>query len=321
MIIEDSENIKCNKISSKSKDKHQLTKDFNYYRRPSQIQKTKNFYIRKENKKLMKTYGADIFKYSLEIDKFSCALQPLRNHTVDSKFRTKLIDWLFEVFFALTKSENTIYLTIHLFDSYLSKTKEKYINDNIHLIGVSCLFIASKLEDLMPIFMSDLIYKITHNRFCVKELKKMEKKILLELNFQIVIHSAGDFISNYYYEFKVTNKESFLSQEQEQNFHEMELFSKHLSKVILHNDEFSGFKNSFKALVSIIIAFEIVRTKKSIKKNEDELWKKWILCLIQGSGYDPDQVNGLYCKIADYYLNFVNLPIAHNLMKNTELPY
>lgn len=280
------------------------------------------YYFKKENKKLLRTYGANIFNHSKQLDFNSCFPNPLKNHNIESKFREKLVDWLFEVFNAVNCSESTIYLTLHMLDAFLFKYKERTLtNDNIHLIGVVCLFVSSKHEDLCPLFMQDLKQKICHNRFKESDIKEMEKLLMKVLNFQTIIHSMGDFIRAFFYEFRITNKKNILTEKQEKNFAEMELYAVFISKVILHSDEFSTYKNSIKAISCIVISFEIVRTQKDMTNLEEELLKKWILTLMENSQFDPDDINNLYNKIADYYSGFHSLPIPHNLQKATYLPY
>lgn len=280
------------------------------------------YYFKKENKKLLRTYGQSIIAYSRQLDVASSFPDPLKYHKIDSKFRTKLVDWMFEVFLAINCAENTIYLTLHLFDAFLFKYKENVLeNDHIHLIGVCCMFIASKTEDLCPLFMNDLKVKICHNRFSETEIKKMERLILNVLGFGIIIHSMGEYIRTYFYEFRLSNRSNILSKEQDNNFNEMEIFAIFISKVILHSDAFSSYKASIKAIACIVIAFEIVRTHKKVSTIEEELLKKWILTLMDSSQYDPDDINTLYNVIADYYTSFQNLQIPHNLLKTANLPY
>lgn len=280
------------------------------------------YYFKKENKKLLRTYGGTIFQNSKILDLNSSFPNLLENHKIDSKFRTKLVDWLYEVFEAIKCSESTMYLTLQLLDAFLYKyNNEVLVNDNIHLIGVCCLFIASKHEDITPLFMQDLKQKICHNRFSEKEIKEMERLIIKVINFQILIHSMGDFIKSYFYEFKVTNKTNIISVEQEQNFKEMEIFALYISKVITHSEIFSTYKNSIKSIACIVIAFEIVRTQKKMSRLEEELNKKWIISMIESSQFDPEDINNLYNKIAEYYTDFQKLQIPHNLVKMSNLPY
>ena len=281
-----------------------------------------NYYERRENKRILRVYGPQLYRASIELENKICITDPLKNHQIEKKYRTKLVNWLFEVFLAMNCQQSTIYLTIHLLDSFLFKYPHKLKNDNIHLLGVCCLYSASKFEDLSPIFMHDLKFKVCHGRFGEKDIKELEKLILETLDFGVIITSSYDFLKTYFFEFRITNKIFFSNSKGELNsdFNDMEKFAVYISKVILHFDEFSGFRNSMKAICCIVISFEIVRTQK-IKIEFEEIIKKWILSLMENSGYDPNDINQLYNRIAECYSSFHASVQNGNLQKYSDLPY
>ena len=291
-------------------------------RRKSEIDRNNDYYFKKESKKLLRAYGPFVIQFALKLDENSGFPNLLKKHKVESKFRTKLVDWLFEVFNAINCSDETIFLTVHIMDKFFYYYKEKQIKDeDIHLIGVSCLFIASKFEDIIPLRMEHVLYQIAHSRFTHKELKTMEKKILNTLNFTLIYHSMLDFLKTYFYEFRITNKSFVLVKQQQENFDLIEKYSLYVSKMILHHDEFSTYKNSIKSIVCIIIGFEVVRTYRQMETFEIDFIKKWILEKISSSNYNPDDINELYNTISDFYVKFGELSIAHNLLKSANLPF
>jgi len=282
---------------------------------------TMTYYQKKENKKLLRLYGAHIYNHSLQLENENTALEPLKNHHIDKKFRTKLINWLFEVFYVMNSMESTIYLTVHLLDYYLFKLNTPLKNENLHLLGIACLFIASKFEDITPIFMNDLVNKIAHGKFNEGLIKTLEKSIMNLTNFNVIISSSYDFIITLFCEFRITNKFFFnYPSELKSYFMLMEKYSIYISKIILHFDEFSGFKNSMKAICCITISFEVVRTLL-YKPNNEEIMKKWILSLIENSGFDPNTISLLYNKISEYYKNFNSLIPDSNLTNMTDLSF
>ena len=317
---------KENSSSRKRRSKHSITNlSFNFsnnIEKDEANKKREEYYLKKENKKLLKVYGSSIYKYSLDLDSLSAAPEPIKNHKIEKKYRTKLVDWLFEVFTVMNCQESTIYLTIHLLDYFLFKFSKKALqNEDLHLLGVSCLFIASKYEDTIPIFMNDLRVKICHNRFKDRELKEFEKMIINTIDFGVHLTSSADFIRTYFYEFKTSNKNVVSNEENATIFNEIEIFAMYISKVILHSDEFSCYRNSIKAISCIVIGFEIVRTNRSFPSKLEEILKSWILSLMENSHFNPSDINFLYNKIAEYYSSFHTLNINHNLQKFSVLPY
>lgn len=281
---------------------------------------TNLYYWKKENKRLIRVYGNIVYKNCKFVDLQICFPDPLKNHSIDSNFRTKLVDWIFEVINAFGFNEMTTFLTIFIIDAYLYKTKKKLKNEDLHIIGVTSLFIASKYEEVTPIHMHDLIEKICHNRFSENDIKKKEREILENLEYQIIIHSVGDFLKNHFCEFRITNKQ-IIDSNIENYFKSMEQISVYISKVILHSDAFSLYKNSIKAIACIVISFEILRSQITISKENEKIIKEWILLLMDDSEYNPDDINNLYNKIADYYAEFQQLKISHNLIKTSKLPF
>jgi len=75
-----------------------------------------------------------------------------------------MVDWMLEVFGNYDKTSNnyTYFRAIGIMDNYLYSTKKRLKNDDLHLIGVSCIFIASKYEDVYYISLEDVYHKVGH---------------------------------------------------------------------------------------------------------------------------------------------------------------
>lgn len=51
-------------------------------------------------------------------------------------------------------------------DAYIKYTQDKVVEDqDIHLVGIACMFIASKYEDIYHIPLVDFVERIAHNKF------------------------------------------------------------------------------------------------------------------------------------------------------------
>ena len=69
-----------------------------------------------------------------------------------------MIDWMIQVFRVMKKSsDETYFLAVSLIDRYLEvyeKTHNYKITlDKFHLVGICCVFMASKYVDTIPISM------------------------------------------------------------------------------------------------------------------------------------------------------------------------
>lgn len=283
-------------------------------------------YLDSENKKLLKSYGPQVYEYSRELEYYTSLVKAneyksfnlLQNHDINSSIRMKLIDWLFEVFYAYKSEESTIFLTIHLIDTFIYKYKHKLSKSDIHLIGVTSLFISSKAEDICPIDMDTLIRKISHNKFYIKEIKRKEKQILEIIDFNIFYTSPYDFIRNFIFDFQNNNKRIINKLKIKEKLELVEDTSIYLSKLILHSDAFSGYKSSLKAIACIITAFDMIRSNMNLfNKYAEEFINDWVNFIIDQSKFNPELINQVYNQINNFFNEFEkNSKIKHNLKKN-----
>ena len=117
----------------------------------------------------------DYFKFQVEIN---------------NKMRIILIDWLFEVYKKLKFGEETFYTTIYIIDAYLSK---KFIQrKNFQLLGVTALFIATKLNEISSGKVKEYAF-ITDNAYNEKDILTMETDICKNLNFNFLVPTCLSF--------------------------------------------------------------------------------------------------------------------------------
>ena len=113
---------------------------------------------------------------------------------INNKMRTILIDWLIEVHLKFNFKSETLFITIHLIDSYLSK--QKIERSNFQLLGVAALLIACKQNEIIFHKLKEYVY-ITDNAYTENDIKHMEYKILKTLNFNILNPSSLSFFEIY----------------------------------------------------------------------------------------------------------------------------
>lgn len=103
---------------------------------------------------------------------------------IQEKHREKLIDWLFYVCSKFRLLDETVFLTINLFDRYLSLQEEVPI-EMLQIVGISCLFIAGKYQEIYPPELRDYVHISGYN-FQKEPILKMECEILKKLKFDIL---------------------------------------------------------------------------------------------------------------------------------------
>jgi cyclin B len=122
---------------------------------------------------------------------------------INEKMRGILIDWLIEVLNKFELQEETIFLTVHLIDQYLSL--EYITRSRLQLLGITCLMIACKNEEILVPCISDLAF-VTDNAYTKIEVLEMEKLILKSLDFNIVSPSSLRFFEIISHCLKFTDK-------------------------------------------------------------------------------------------------------------------
>ena len=116
---------------------------------------------------------------------------------ISPAFRTKMVDWFIEVFNSFSEkcSNSTFFRAVLIMDLFLKHQKEKMLVDsNLHLIGITSVFIASKYEDMYHITIQEVYDKIAFGKFSKEEVKECEAKILLALGFKISYPSLLDVL-------------------------------------------------------------------------------------------------------------------------------
>lgn len=151
-------------------------------------------------------YGKD-FKKQLFVDqqihrrtKISQMFQNEFNK-ISEKMRSKMVDWIIEVLHNYKTSENTFFLTIELMDAYITNNSAKVITpSDLHLIGCTCMFLASKIHDIRPLKLKTVHEKISHEKLQISEIKDQELEILRVLKFHVNLPTILDYSNIYCFE-------------------------------------------------------------------------------------------------------------------------
>ena len=82
-------------------------------------------------------------------------------------------------------------------DRYFKGKAEAREVADLHLIGVTSMFIASKYEDIYPLKMKMVFEKIAHKKLPIERIKSMEMDILKVINYRIPAPTSFEFIKVY----------------------------------------------------------------------------------------------------------------------------
>lgn len=106
------------------------------------------------------------------------------------KMRAILVDWLVDVAGNYKLSTGTLFLLIRLVDKYLDKRQTA--RKQLQLVGVACMMIASKFEEVYAPEVRDFVY-ISADAYTAEEVINMETQVLAALDFRIVTPTSAPF--------------------------------------------------------------------------------------------------------------------------------
>ena len=101
---------------------------------------------------------------------------------ISNIMRAILVDWMMEVCNEFTLKRETFHYALNYVDRFLS-IHHNIRKEELQLIGVSCMFIAAKMEEVYSPRVADFA-KSTDNGYDVHQIVKMEKLILRELQWK-----------------------------------------------------------------------------------------------------------------------------------------
>nr|XP_017217696.1 PREDICTED: cyclin-A2-1-like [Daucus carota subsp. sativus] len=161
---------------------------------------------------------------------------------VTKGMRGILVDWLVEVSEEYQLVPDTLYLTVHLIDLFLS---EYYIErKTLQLLGIACMLIASKYEEILAPRVEEFCF-ITDNTYTKAEVLTMESKVLNDLRFQISAPTAKTFLRRYLRAAQASYKSPSL---------ELEFLCNYLAELTLIDNGFLNFIPSIVAASAVFLA-------------------------------------------------------------------
>ncbi|XP_052736288.1 cyclin-A1-1 isoform X2 [Vigna angularis] len=146
---------------------------------------------------LCATYACDIYKHlreSEEKKRPSIDFMERIQNDINVSMRAILIDWLVEVAEEYRLVPDTLYLTVNYIDRYLSGNAMN--RQRLQLLGVSCMMIASKYEEICAPEVEDFCY-ITDNTYLKEELLRMESAVLNYLKFEMTAPTVKCFLRRF----------------------------------------------------------------------------------------------------------------------------
>ncbi|XP_057524064.1 cyclin-A2-2-like [Amaranthus tricolor] len=235
-------------------------------------------------------YVSDIYEYKRVIElnqRLSVDYMEMVQRDITPSMRGILIDWLVEVSEEYKLVPDTLYLTVNLIDRYLSGNfieKQK-----LQLLGVACMFIASKYEEMNAPQVEDFCY-ITANTYARKDVLKMERKVLNFLYFQLSVPTIKTFLRRYIHVAQATYKDPLVN---------LEFLADYLAELTLVEYSF------FRFLPSLIAASAVFLARWTLDQSD----YPWNPTLEFYTSYKVTDLKVTVIAMQDLQLNTINSPL------------
>jgi hypothetical protein len=125
-------------------------------------------------------------------------IEPINYKISLSEIRPQIINWIIFLCDNLNFSIETLFRCVIIFDQYIGKVKkEKFNENNILLIAIASLSLATKIEEINCNYIKFLTDKVLNSpvnkKYTYKDLSKMEFEILKTINFKILYSTPIHF--------------------------------------------------------------------------------------------------------------------------------
>ncbi|BFF94218.1 G1/S-specific cyclin-E [Drosophila madeirensis] len=131
--------------------------------------------------------AADVWKLMCHRDEQDSRLRSttmLEQHPgLQPRMRAILLDWLIEVCEVYKLHRETFYLAVDYLDRYLF-VAHKVLKTHLQLIGITCLFVAAKVEEIYPPKIGEFAY-VTDGACTERDILQHEKILLQALDWDI----------------------------------------------------------------------------------------------------------------------------------------
>jgi G2/mitotic-specific cyclin 3/4 len=149
-----------------------------------------------------------------------------------------LVDWLVQVHQRFRLLPETLYLTVHLIDRFLSM--KGISSSKLQLVGVVSLLIAAKMEEQYAPTIENLAF-MTDNTYTKKDIVKAEQRLLVLMDFDIRYAQPMTFLR------RISNADTRIRN-----------LAKYLMEATLMDWKFVGQLPSFLAAASMCVARKVV---------------------------------------------------------------
>ena len=274
------------------------------------------YYLFREKALMVDKYGKTMYEWNQDNEaKYLIPSDFLKKHGLSPEARERMVDWMIEVF-SVNKSEpGTFELAVHIMDSYILNTNKILKDEDIHLIGLTSIYIASKMEEKIPMRLIHIVNNLGKGVFSKGEIIEMEKEIVETIEFDFFTAGTYDYLMTFFWDLKVNNGQILNDFKEHDVIDKYMKFCIFLSKLTLYNHKFAAYSTSLIAVGILTLGFDFLKRNNQIKEKKlMKFLQDWIFYLMNEMKFNPDAVGYVYLKIYDLY----KLDILERIKDNDE---
>ena len=267
------------------------------------VKNNRSYYLSREKAYMLEKYGKEMYKWNKENKlKIQSTSAFLDKHSLTPEARKKMVDWMLEVFTAYNCEPRTFELAVNIMDSYILKTKKKLKDENIHLIGLASIYIASKMEEKIPMRLYHIVKYCGKNVFTNKEIIEKEKEILMTIDFDFFSTETYDYLMTFFWDLKVNNEANLIKFKAKDIVDKYMDFCVFLSKLTLYDYEFITYDASTISIAILSLGYDCLKKNDIITKEKTRHFlRDWIYYLIYELKLSPNDISQVYSKIYELY--------------------
>ncbi|CAD8199911.1 unnamed protein product [Paramecium octaurelia] len=223
--------------------------------------------------------------------------------------RARMVDWIISVFgkYSKTTSDATFFRAVSIMDFFFQQSIKQYSYNDLHLIGITSMFIATKLEDIYFIQLRQFVTKISRNKFSTSDIKEMEKTILETLNFKITFPTSLDYLQNIFYQCFNLNDNPTLT-----NILKTSIY---ILKMCLHDYSMTSFNSYTLACSAFLYSIKDFVSKMNLF-NAEFIINQFFNKVMEISQIDQIQIELCLNKTEDLICSFkIKYPQLYNLQE------
>lgn len=257
------------------------TKQLEINRLRLKIERNKKYQLCREMAYMVDKYGDDVFEWIKGNEtKFIKSQKFLKKHFLRKETRAKMVDWMLEVFYLAKSDHSTFELAVHIMDKYISMTKNILYDSDIHLIGLTCIYISSKMMDNIPLKIIHILNNIGRGAFLKCEIVEKEKEISKTINYDFIITGIYDFLLAFFYDLNVNYYIEINRLNGKEIINDYMNFCIILSKLILYNEEILSYKATLISVAILSFGLDILGlNEQRLTKDLRKFLMKWINCI------------------------------------------